>query len=171
MAKSKKKQSEEIDVISDDDILDFEDEEENVIDDDYIKDEEDDDDDNPDKKLTTEYIDDEDEVLSDNDDYNDFEITEQEMKTQTFVTVPPEKRITKPFLNKYERARILSTRTKQLSLGAKPLVKIETDKPLAPYDIALLELKEKMIPIIIKRMLPSGKIELWKIEELVDTST
>jgi DNA-directed RNA polymerases I, II, and III subunit RPABC2 len=173
MARSKKKQvqeEEDIDIVSDDEILDFDEVEEDDVVEEDIKDDDDDDEDTPDnKKNLTEYNDEEeDDLITDDNEYNDFDITEQEMKTQTYVTVPPDKRITKPVLNKYERARLLATRTKQLSLGAKPLVKIESKTPLPPYEIALHELKEKIIPLIIKRVLPSGKIELWKMDELTD---
>jgi len=172
MARSKKKQvqeEEDIDIVSDDEILDFDEAEEDDVVEEDIKDDDDDEDTPDNKKNLTEYNEEEeDDLITDDNEYNDFDITEQEMKTQTYVTVPPDKRITKPVLNKYERARLLATRTKQLSLGAKPLVKIESKTPLPPYEIALHELKEKMIPLIIKRVLPSGKIELWKMDELTD---
>jgi len=34
------------------------------------------------------------------------------------------------------------------------------------YLIAKLELEEKLIPIIIRRPLPNGKSEYWKIKDL-----
>ena len=102
---------------------------------------------------------------NDMDFLTETEITEQ----STSGMVLNENRITKPFLSKYERARVLATRSKQLSLGAKPLIKIETKQSggtLTSLDIAKLELKEKMIPFVIRRRLPSGYYELWKISEL-----
>lgn len=77
-------------------------------------------------------------------------------------------RISKPYLNKYEKTRILATRSKQLSLGAKPLIKIISDKKLSPFEIAIEELKQKMIPYIIRRKMPDGKYELWRVDELED---
>jgi DNA-directed RNA polymerase I, II, and III subunit RPABC2 len=77
-------------------------------------------------------------------------------------------RITKPFINIYEKTRVLSTRAKQLSLGAKPLIKIEGNQKLSPFEIATLEYKNKMIPYIIKRKLPDDKYELWQVSELED---
>jgi len=82
--------------------------------------------------------------------------------------IPSEERVSKPFLNKYEKTRVLSTRSKQLSLGAKPLVKIDTNVRLPPFEVAQLELKHKMIPYIIRRKMPDGRFELWKISELED---
>src|SRR5262245_11722121 len=59
--------------------------------------------------------------------------------------IPVEKRITKPFLSKYERVRILGDRTQQLTLGAKPMIKNSENLP--PKQIAELELKNNVIPL------------------------
>lgn len=79
--------------------------------------------------------------------------------------VPKEKRITKPYLTKYERVRLLSVRTKQLAAGAKPLIKNAGD--LSSKQIAELEIKNNAIPLIIDRPLPCGLIERWYISELI----
>jgi len=67
-------------------------------------------------------------------------------------------------LTKYEMVRILGERTKQLTMGAKPLIKnyegLNYDK------IAEEELKLNMIPYKIKRILPNGKYEFWTLDEL-----
>lgn len=78
--------------------------------------------------------------------------------------VNPEDRITFPVLYHYEKVRILAARTKQLTLGAKPLVK-NTDK-MDAKEIAMMELKHNIIPIIIIRPLPNGKKEKWYVREL-----
>ena len=79
-----------------------------------------------------------------------------------FVT--GEDRKTNPRLTRYEMVRILGERIKQLTMGAKPLVKNVQD---ISYDqIALEELKLNMIPFKIKRPLPNNKIEIWNIDEL-----
>ena len=51
------------------------------------------------------------------------------------------------------------------SLNAPPLVEIhgETD----PLQIAMRELKENRIPIIVRRYLPDGSYEDWKATELI----
>ena len=70
-----------------------------------------------------------------------------------------------PLLTKYEKTRILGQRAKQLNNGAKPLVKL--DIPLIDgYLIALKELEEKTIPVIIRRPLPSGASEYWHLKDL-----
>ena len=70
-----------------------------------------------------------------------------------------------PFLTKYEKARILGQRAKQIETGAKPLVKLP-ENVIDSYIIAELELREKKIPFIIKRPLPSGGFEYWHLRDL-----
>ena len=70
-----------------------------------------------------------------------------------------------PFLTKYERARILGQRAKQIESGAKPLVKVP-DNIIDGYIIAELELREKKIPFVIKRPLPDGSCEYWNVKDL-----
>lgn len=72
---------------------------------------------------------------------------------------------TLPFITKYERARILGERAKQLNLGAKPLVEVAPDV-IDGYLIALREFDEKRIPFIIKRPMPNGGCEYWKFKDL-----
>ena len=70
-----------------------------------------------------------------------------------------------PFLTKYEKTKILGSRTKQIETGAKPLVKIP-ENIVDSYIIAELELKEKKIPFIIRRPIPGGAYEYWNINDL-----
>lgn len=99
------------------------------------------------------------------DDEQDLELTfDDDAIEETSDVVPVENRITKPFLSKYERVRILGDRTQQLTLGAKPMIKNAED--LTPKQIAELELKNNIIPLIIVRPLPNGKKEKWFIKEL-----
>jgi DNA-directed RNA polymerase I, II, and III subunit RPABC2 len=72
---------------------------------------------------------------------------------------------TLPFITKYERARVLGERAKQLDGGAKPLVPIEKDV-IDGYLIALKEFEQKKIPFIVKRPMPSGGCEYWKLKDL-----
>jgi DNA-directed RNA polymerase I, II, and III subunit RPABC2 len=72
---------------------------------------------------------------------------------------------TLPFLTKYEKARILGERAKQLNAGAKPFVKVESNV-IDGYLIALAELEQKMIPFIVKRPMPMGGCEYWRLRDL-----
>jgi DNA-directed RNA polymerase I, II, and III subunit RPABC2 len=72
---------------------------------------------------------------------------------------------TNPFLTKYERARILGQRAKQIETGATPFVKVP-ENMIDGYLIAELELQQGRIPFIIRRPLPNGGSEYWKINDL-----
>jgi len=72
---------------------------------------------------------------------------------------------TVPFLTKYERARILGQRAKQIEYGAKPFVSVP-ENIIDANIIAELELKQKKIPFVIRRPLPSGAFEYWNIKDL-----
>jgi DNA-directed RNA polymerase I, II, and III subunit RPABC2 len=72
---------------------------------------------------------------------------------------------TLPFITKYERARILGQRAKQINSGASVFVKVP-EKVIDGYLIAELELQEKRIPFIIRRPMPNGGSEYWSIKDL-----
>jgi DNA-directed RNA polymerase I, II, and III subunit RPABC2 len=72
---------------------------------------------------------------------------------------------TLPYLTKYEKARVLGQRAKQIEVGAKPLVKVP-ENIIDGYIIAELELREKKIPFIIKRPIPGGAFEYWHLRDL-----
>jgi DNA-directed RNA polymerase subunit K/omega len=72
---------------------------------------------------------------------------------------------TLPYLTKYEKARVLGQRAKQIETGAKPFVKVP-ENVIDSYVIAELELREKKIPFIIKRPIPGGAFEYWHLRDL-----
>ena len=77
----------------------------------------------------------------------------------------PQERITTQYLTKYERARVLGTRALQISMNAP--VMVDLDGETDPLRIAQKELRERKIPIIIRRYLPDGSWEDWGIDELI----
>jgi len=94
--------------------------------------------------------------------YNNIDFEEDyEEKEQK---VENNKRISINRLTKYERVRIIGTRAKQIIMGSNILVKGIENK--TPTEIAELELKHNMIPFKIKRKLPNGMFEIWKLSEL-----
>jgi DNA-directed RNA polymerase I, II, and III subunit RPABC2 len=92
-------------------------------------------------------------------------ITQEEQGNVPGQAVPVEDHITSKYMTKYERARVLGTRALQISLNAPVLVEIgnETD----PLKIAQMELRERKIPIIVRRFLPDGSFEDWPINQLL----
>ncbi|CAO1620479.1 unnamed protein product [Sympodiomycopsis kandeliae] len=81
--------------------------------------------------------------------------------------VANEERITTPYMTKYERARILGTRALQISMNAPVLVPTEGETD--PLAIAMKELSQKKIPLIVRRYLPGGTFEDWAVQELIIT--
>jgi DNA-directed RNA polymerase I, II, and III subunit RPABC2 len=71
---------------------------------------------------------------------------------------------TVPFLTKYERSTILGKRAEQIESGAIPMVHLEPHM-IDSYLIAQKELLEKKIPFIVKRPLPNGKVEYWRLSD------
>ncbi len=73
---------------------------------------------------------------------------------------------TYPFLTLYERTKIIGLRANQLSQGAKPFVSVP-EYVTDVRDIARLELEQKRLPFIVKRPLPNGKFEYWRLSDLM----
>ena len=73
---------------------------------------------------------------------------------------------TMPYMTKFEKDKILGVRAEMIASGDKPLVELKGQINNA-YDIALQELRQKKIPLIIRRSLPNGTIEDWRVEEMI----
>jgi DNA-directed RNA polymerase I, II, and III subunit RPABC2 len=97
-----------------------------------------------------------------------YDIEQNEVNNIQKNDVPKEDRITMPYLTKYERVRILGTRAKQISLGAKILVNNIDLTTKSHIEIATIELELGVIPFKIRRPLPNGQVEEWKISELIE---
>lgn len=79
--------------------------------------------------------------------------------------VAEEERITSRFMTKYERARILGSRALQISKNA-PLM-VDPGEESDPYKLAEMELDKRKVPFIVRRYLPDGSYEDWKVSELL----
>jgi DNA-directed RNA polymerase subunit K/omega len=95
---------------------------------------------------------------------DEIEILSKVVRNENGVVIDPLHK-TLPFITRYEKARILGERAKQLNAGAKPMVEVDINI-IDGYLIALKEFEEKKIPFIIKRPLPNGGIEYWKFKDL-----
>lgn len=114
--------------------------------------------------------------------HNDDIVTETEATTDTSKVVPSvtkkasqvpqpipaSERITKPFLTKYEKTRIIATRAQQISNGSMPLIEFDQSKSVESVELAIEELRQKKTPLIVRRNLPNGYYEDWKVDELED---
>lgn len=175
-----KEDNDELDNELDDDIDNIDDEQDDNIEQDIEQDDDEpDDEDNYSEKSEKEYNPDEE---NDNKNYIDDEETLKdkcyskyakinyddidfdEMFGEENILVGKNIRVSKPILSKYEFVRLLTDRTKQLAQGAKHMLK--NTQELSSKEIAKLEIKEGVIPLIIERPIPNSKSERWKISEL-----
>ena len=72
---------------------------------------------------------------------------------------------TVPFLTQYEKAKILGQRAKQINHGSIPFVEVPSNI-IDGHTIALMELNQQKIPFIIRRPIPNGTSEYWKVKDL-----
>lgn len=73
---------------------------------------------------------------------------------------------TYPFLTLYEKTKIMSLRAAQLARGAHSYIDVP-DYLTDVYEIAKAELEAKRLPYIIKRPLPNGEFEYWRLSDLM----
>ena len=116
-----------------------------------------------DKEITKDYIMDfHPECLNHN--YDEIKALSKVSRDEFNIIIDPLHK-TIPFLTKYEKARILGQRSKQIECGAKPLVNVP-ENIIDSYLIAELELEQKAMPFIIRRPIPSGGSEYWNLKDL-----
>ncbi|XP_077991442.1 DNA-directed RNA polymerases I, II, and III subunit RPABC2-like [Glandiceps talaboti] len=117
------------------------------------------------------YDDDMDDAMNDEDaGLDDLENPEEDgehidILPQGDIAEESMRKITTPYMTKYERARVLGTRALQIAMGAPVMVELEGETD--PLEIARKELKARKIPIIIRRYMPDGSHEDWAIDELI----
>ena len=139
----------------DSEINDYDDDDDDYQDDNYLQ--------KFDKEITKDYIMDfHPECLNHN--YDEIKSLSKVTRDEFNIIIDPLHK-TIPFLTKYEKARILGQRAKQIECGAKPLVKVP-ENIIDSYLIAELELEQKAIPFIIRRPIPSGGSEYWNLKDL-----
>jgi DNA-directed RNA polymerases I, II, and III subunit RPABC2 len=73
---------------------------------------------------------------------------------------------TYPFITLYEKTKIVGLRANQLSQGAKAYISVP-DHISSVREIARMELEQKRLPFIVKRPLPNGKSEYWRLADLM----
>ena len=73
---------------------------------------------------------------------------------------------TYPFLTNFEKTKIIGLRANQISKGSVPFVSVP--KHITDVrDIARLELEQRRLPFIVKRPLPNGQFEYWRLTDLL----
>ena len=73
---------------------------------------------------------------------------------------------TMPFLTKYEKAKIIGERAEQIDAGSVLFLQ-ETLPPhvISGHQIAVMEFEAKRIPFIIRRPMPDGSSEYWRVSD------
>lgn len=71
-----------------------------------------------------------------------------------------------PFLTQFEKTKILGFRTNQLSQGARPYISVP-EHITDIREIARMELEARRLPIILKRPMPDGTFEKWRLSDLL----
>lgn len=71
-----------------------------------------------------------------------------------------------PYLTQYERTKIIGFRSNQLSQGARPLIQVPSHITDV-MDIARLELEQRRLPFLLKRPMPDGTYEYWRLQDLL----
>ena len=71
-------------------------------------------------------------------------------------------------LTRFEVARLVGARTLQIALGAPILLPPEQIKDLDSLNITKEEFKSKIIPITIKRKLPSGEEMVIEVKAAIE---
>jgi DNA-directed RNA polymerase subunit K/omega len=77
------------------------------------------------------------------------------------VSIGPKK------LTRFEKAKVISARALQIAMGAPVLINISESED-SPIEIALLELKEGILPISIRRSLPDGASQNIPLKYLLE---
>ena len=87
------------------------------------------------------------------------------VSSSSAVSSTSQQRNTTRYLTKYEKARVLGTRALQISMNAPVMVELEGETD--PLQIALKELRQRKIPITVRRFLPDMSYEDWNVDELI----
>ena len=94
------------------------------------------------------------EIITQDKEHNPVEII---TKNGEIITGPPT-------LTRFEKARIMGARALQLSLGAPVFIEIPKNATTS-LEIAMEELKQRVIPIVIKRSLPNNDYQNIPIDK------
>ena len=94
-----------------------------------------------------------------------FDIVSHE---KTYESYKLSEKVTTPYITKYERAKVLAIRAQQIAKGAIAMVPVE-DK-ISIREIVKSEFSQKKIPLIIRRYLPNGSFEDWKLKDFLNVN-
>ena len=79
----------------------------------------------------------------------------------------PSKNKTSCRLTKYEKTQIIGLRMEQIARSGTSFVSIDENDSFDPYNIAMKEFEQNKLPFMLRRTLPTGEKEYWKLEDMV----
>ena len=99
-----------------------------------------------------------------------LDYTEKILPQVSIQEVPPlkgdSKHTSQPFLSIFEKTKILGFRSNQLAQGARAYI-VVPEHITNTLDIARIELEQRRLPYIIKRPMPDGTFEYWRLSDLM----
>ena len=108
--------------------------------------------------------DEEDEDLEEEDDDASY-VEESAAPKDSYEIVSEAERRTRPYITKYEMARLFGANASRIANNSPAMFDVTEGDTL---DIALDEIKQKVVPIQIIRPLPNGKAEKWDPNKMID---
>ena len=78
-------------------------------------------------------------------------------------------RRSRPLLTKYEITKVIASRVQQIADGAESYLPNDHEvnpRTANPMRVAVAELEEGVIPLMIPREMPDGTVEVWRLSEL-----
>lgn len=96
--------------------------------------------------------------MDDRDDHRDYH--------ELLASYRPESNRTGRRMTVYERVKLVGMRAEQLVRGAKPTVPVDDPATFDPLTIARRELSDRTIPLMLRRRLPDGSTELWRVADM-----
>ena len=87
--------------------------------------------------------------------------------TEIISNYDPTKNKTKNILTKYECVKLIGLRAQQLESSAEPLIEIKPGQKFDSREIAKQELRERKLPFFIRRTLPNGSKEVWRLDDMI----
>lgn len=74
-----------------------------------------------------------------------------------------------PYLTPYEKTKIIGFRANQLAKGAHLLITLEENQKHITdvLELARMELEQRRLPFILKRPMPDGSFEYWRLKDLL----
>lgn len=95
--------------------------------------------------------------------YHKFEIVS---KDKSYERLETKKRISTPFMTPQELTKLIGIRSQQIASGMMPMIDIDPDIRDTKF-IAIREIQNRKMPLIVRRYFPNGYYEDWRAEELI----